>query len=347
MPDSFSPPRTHDALPPCCRNATSQQPPDRPREVTISTLCDTPDSPNACEDFDVFNVNFFTLSVREGVALTVRGGFVPATGMQSRSLVKPSSCSKKATMQCQGNNRLSVRSYLSEVSDAIKEQRRFRIGGLSGIVAGMCGLIIAYLSLAIAIRIPNGTLEFHFVEERGAVTALSAILLAMAAALSAATAFLARTESKSHVMLWTLFAGGFLFLSLDELMQFHERVGYWLDDRVALASFRGWNDLVVIAYGIVALPVAAILMPKILSYPRLVEMLGTAFTFYAFHTLIDTLQEPPTTVSIIIEESSKVLCAGFLVLTAFTGLARLAGSVQSNAILPAQDRRVQDRRLAG
>lgn len=241
---------------------------------------------------------------------------------------------------------LLLDSYLAEVSDALTQRRELRIPGLNSVIIGMCGLILAYLTLAVLIRIPSGMLEFHFVNERGAVTALSAILLAMAAALSLASAFLARTQSKSHVILWMLFSSGFLFLSLDELLQFHERIGYWLDDRVALSAFRGWNDLVVISYGVVALPIAACLLPKILSYPRLAEMLGTAFTFYALHTLIDTLQEPPTTVSIILEESAKVLCAGFLVLTAFTGLARLAGGVEIANRTSATDQKNIDRRVA-
>lgn len=227
-----------------------------------------------------------------------------------------------------GKRNLLVHSYGAEISDALTQRRDLRIPGLKSVVTGMCSLILAYLTLAVLIRVPTGMLEFHFVNERGAVTALSAILLAMAAALSLACVFLARAQSQSHVILWVLFSSGFLFLSLDELLQFHERVGYWLDDRVALSAFRGWNDLVVIAYGVVALPIAACLLPKILSYPRLAEMLGTAFAFYAFHTLIDTFQEPPTTASVILEESAKVLCAGFLVLAAFTGLVQLAGSVE-------------------
>jgi hypothetical protein len=245
------------------------------------------------------------------------------------------------------NRNLLLHSYLAAVSDALSHRRELRVPGLNLVIAGMCSLILAYLTLAVLIRIPTGMLEFHFVNERGAVTARSAILLAMAAALSLASAFLARTQSRSHVILWVLFSSGFLFLSLDELLQFHERVGYWLDDRVALPAFRGWNDLVVIAYGMVALPVAACMLPKILSYPRLAEMLATAFAFYVFHTVIDTLQEPPTSASIILEESAKVLCAGFLVLTAFTGLARLAGSVESATQSTSTNPKTSDQRLAG
>ena len=82
---------------------------------------------------------------------------------------------------------------------------------------------------------------------------------------------------------------------------------------------RRWNDIIVLLYGIVALSIALVLLPDILRYKMLLELFVIAFIFYAIHTLIDSTQDPRTTVSAILEESAKLFCCTFLALGTFIG----------------------------
>ena len=110
---------------------------------------------------------------------------------------------------------------------------------------------------------------------------------------------------------------------MDELLEFHERFGRYLDGRhlTGLASsFRGWNDIVVIAYGIAALVGLVFFLPTALKYPRFLELIGVAFFFYLIHTVIDSTQEPPTTTSVVLEESAKLLSSAMLAVTQYVGV---------------------------
>ena len=117
--------------------------------------------------------------------------------------------------------------------------------------------------------------------------------------------------------MWVIMAIGFFFLAMDELMQFHERLGSIMRRYADSGIFRNWNDIIVILYGVLALPVIAALLPGILRYRMYFELIVTAFVFYAIHTLIDATQSPRTQVSMILEESAKLLCVMFLALGTF------------------------------
>ena len=162
-------------------------------------------------------------------------------------------------------------------------------------------------------------LDYHFVSERGLITAMSAYLLAAASVFCLVTLTVQFREQKLNARLWVLMALGFAFLCLDETAQFHERLGNLIDDEWDSGAFRTWNDIIVILYGLVALPLVLVLLPDILRYQMLLELFVVAFIFYAIHTLIDSTQEPPTTVSIILEESAKLFCGVFLALGTFIG----------------------------
>lgn len=114
-------------------------------------------------------------------------------------------------------------------------------------------------------------------------------------------------------------AAGFAFLTLDELLMFHERLGKTIKDYADSGIFRNWNDIIVILYGVLVLPVVAVFLPSIIRYRMYLELLVTAFVFYAIHTLIDATQSPRTTVSATWEESAKILSVTFLALATFIG----------------------------
>ena len=92
---------------------------------------------------------------------------------------------------------------------------------------------------------------------------------------------------------------GLILLAADELMELHERIGRRLDgvDLLGLASggsVRGWNDVIVILYGVVALPFGVAFFPSLLRYPKLLELLCIAFGFFVIHTAVDSLVDPRT-----------------------------------------------------
>ena len=216
-------------------------------------------------------------------------------------------------------------SYRARLADASAYRRGDRLPPAFAQTALLLSLfVVAYLLVAV-VAVPSGSdRDFHFYEERGAVTALSAIFMAVACAFAAAAAHLCRGSSIRGFWAWLLMTAGLGFLALDELLEFHEYVGWLLDERDPLpsisGSFRTWNDIIVIAYGLLALPIGLWMLPVLLRYRGLIPALGVAFACYFVHTLIDSTQEPPTTLSIILEESAKLLCSASLALTLFLGL---------------------------
>lgn len=215
--------------------------------------------------------------------------------------------------------------------EAALDERRQPIESLGTIATSVCLLVAVYIVAAIVGT--SAPPEYHFVEERGAITALSAIFLAMSAGFAFATALGSLDGGTQTRLLWFGIAATMTLLAIDELMEFHEKIGGRLDeaDTAALASnagWRGWNDLLVVAYGLIALAFGILFLPTFLRFPRLIELLVTAFVFFVIHTAIDSMVEPRTTVSAIIEESAKLYCTAFLAL-AF--LAALLHTTRPNA----------------
>jgi len=191
------------------------------------------------------------------------------------------------------------------------------------------GCATVYMAAAILFVSPLEAPEYHFVHERGAVTALSAILLAMSSGFALSSLLLSGGARLETRIFWSLIAAGMAVLAVDELMELHEKIGGRLDeiDALGIASagaLRGWNDLIVILYGVAALPFVLTFLPSVLRYPRLLELLGAAFVFFVIHTSIDSLVEPRTTISAITEEAAKIYCACFLALAFLSTLLVIA-----------------------
>ena len=191
----------------------------------------------------------------------------------------------------------------------------------------------SYIALSIMFPPQGKPLKFHFANELGSITALSAIYLSMASAFSIGTLLISIRTKSTDILLWTLLALVFALLSLDELMQFHERFGSFIRGYVSSGIFRGWNDVIVILYGVIALPFAAIFFKKIIRYRGVAEFFIIAFVFYGVHTLIDSTQQPQTTVSVIFEESFKLFCGSMLTLGAFTGFLGSLWNYEENTKL--------------
>lgn len=189
-------------------------------------------------------------------------------------------------------------------------------------------LIVVAIYLAIAVIFhPHGPeISSDFQSEQGIVTVLSAVLLASGGAWAFAAFTLAPWPEKRYRLFWLILGIGIGFLALDELIGFHEKAGKALYEKTSLSvlvdetPLRNLNDLVVISYGLIALPMAIIFLPGLLRVPRVLELLCVAFACYAVHTLIDSVSEPPTNLTIIMEETAKVLSSCFIALAMLAGL---------------------------
>jgi len=182
------------------------------------------------------------------------------------------------------------------------------------VALGVIG-VLAWIGLSM-LAAPADEPMYHF-GEKGAVTALSTVFMAMAGALSLVVFYLRMEDWKSGAWFWLLLAAGFAFLAIDEQLMLHERGGNALENTQLGPSetFRNWNDLIVIGYGVVALGIVAFATREILKCRTFAILFATAFFFYAVHTGLDTVLPTDLAWKDVPEESAKLLCGLFLFLS--------------------------------
>ncbi|MCM8811653.1 MAG: hypothetical protein NC910_01205 [Candidatus Omnitrophica bacterium] len=181
--------------------------------------------------------------------------------------------------------------------------------------------VILYVAAAILLG-PPGRPEHHFHHEQGYVTVLSALLLAMASGFAGASFLLEQNPTGRSRLFWSLAFLSFLYLSFDELLEFHERMGELILGSVVgpVPLFRNWNDVIVIGYGMMAFLTFLYFLPVIRAYPGFEKRIALAAGFYVLHTLIDSTQQR-TSLSIILEESAKLFCSAFAASAMLFGMA--------------------------
>ena len=166
---------------------------------------------------------------------------------------------------------------------------------------------------------PAGKPTFHF-EEGGAVTGISPLMLAMSAGF-AFVMFLVRNHKELRVRAtWLLATAGLMFLALDEQIELHERIGGEIDALIQLASY-GLplaNDLIVIGYGIAAIPVLIYALPELLRWRGVLETFIIAALFFVIHTVIDTTDLESDPMWFIAEETAKLICVSFIFVAMLT-----------------------------
>jgi hypothetical protein len=214
---------------------------------------------------------------------------------------------------------LMVNNFSNQLRDAAIERRTLDVPNVVFIFVTVAGCTLVYIILAMFLVPLDEPREYQFVSEDGAITALSAIFLASASAFSLSTMTVLILKRDLHKWVWLVLAFGFAFLAFDELLQFHERVGSLVERFSSSGTFRNWNDIIVIIYGILALPMLIVMLPGLLRWRMVLEIFAIAFLFYMIHTLIDSISEPRTTVSVILEESAKLLSGACLMVGAFIG----------------------------
>lgn len=209
--------------------------------------------------------------------------------------------------------------FVDRVRAARNHRRRMALPRFAIPVTLVAAFTLVYIAAATGF-VQSGELSAgQFRTERGQIAVLSGYYLVAAACFSFASFVIATRTSPDDRLLWLIFALAFAFLAMDETVGIHERIGRWMDSTVGPGVFRGWNDVVVILYGVVALPVTFVLLPALLRYRMVLALFVIAFGFYAIHTFIDAVWEPPTTTSYILEESAKLYSGAMLALGAFAG----------------------------
>ena len=207
--------------------------------------------------------------------------------------------------------------FSDKLREAMAARKRTNLPNLNLIIISSVMFTLAYIILAL-FAIPGDRLpDYHFVSEDGAITALSAVYLAMACSFSIASLVVTIRAKEPHIWSWVIMISGFGLLALDEVLQFHERFGRFIEQHISSGIFRNWSDIIVIAYGIIALLIIVSILPSIMRHKMLLELFIVAFIFYCITTLIDSTQEPKTTISVILEESVKLFCVLFLALGTF------------------------------
>jgi hypothetical protein len=186
--------------------------------------------------------------------------------------------------------------------------------------------VLAYIGLSVLVAPPSvvdaqGTaLPYNFKSERGSITLLSSAMFLMAGGLAGGTLLLVWADRGRSRLLWLAFTAVMVYFSVDEVLGFHEEMGQFLDEHVSPGPFRTWNDVVVIIYGVVALPLALLLWREVLRYARLLPMLVITGVLYVATSSVDTLTESASATSTVIEEGIKVTCSTFFMLSMLTGL---------------------------
>jgi hypothetical protein len=217
--------------------------------------------------------------------------------------------------------------YVQTVREALVSRKGLHTASLGRVVVPVT-LALTVAFVAALLLAPGDDLAFQFRDERGLVTTLSAIALAMASGFAGA-AFFADRRPRHGLRAWWLLTGlGFLYFACDELLRFHERSGTFL--RVLIGSpayFKNWNDVIVIGYGVVGLAAVLFFLPKVLRLPVYVELLAIGFMAYALHTVVDSLPHSDqgglalvaTLPTNVIEEFAKLCAGSFFAAAMFTG----------------------------
>lgn len=206
---------------------------------------------------------------------------------------------------------------MRRLSEARRTRAHARLPRLDLIIGTVVAFTAGFIAWAISDAPPDGSAEYHFRNEGGAVTRLSGLYLVAAVVLSLGALAVAFNRREAGAWLWLVLTLGFAFLAVDERLQLHEQFGDMMK-QVSSGPFRNWNDVAVILYGVVALAILAALAPSLLRYRMVGELFVVAFAFYAAHTLIDASAN--TTLSVIAEEAAKLFSGAFLALAAGAGL---------------------------
>jgi hypothetical protein len=181
-------------------------------------------------------------------------------------------------------------SYIQSIRDALASRRRIEAPHLWTLAVPVLVLLAVIVTIAL-LAAPADDIDYHFRSEKGIVTACSAISLSMASGFAGACLLTEGRPGYGLRVWWLLTFLGFLFFACDELLRFHENIGTLVRHQVGdpRSTFRNWNDVVVVLYGVIAVGVLGWLGPRVLRLPLHAELLACGFVCYVLHTTIDVL----------------------------------------------------------
>ena len=218
---------------------------------------------------------------------------------------------------------------LNKIQYIGREHHKYLTPALCVFSIAALAAVSIFIGLSILQR-PDGThFYYNFAEEQGSITILSGASLATAALLAFICVFVTPATEKRQRIFFLIVALALTYLAVDEVMQFHETYGSLIDKYRSMRKIRHWlnvrtwNDMIIIIYGLAAIPVALYFLPTAVKIPFIPEYFLAAFICYCVHTLVDSYAEPPTTISYILEESMKVYTSAFLALGLVSGLVFL------------------------
>ncbi len=205
-------------------------------------------------------------------------------------------------------------SYKKNLVDALELRHRQTTPKIGGPVLLLAVGLFAYIWLTGLIT-PEGDPTEHFSEE-GLVTALSTVFMAMTCSFAGLCYLLNRRREGLGKYFWLMVSIGFLFFAIDEQYGYHEWWGnlLWDSEIGPPDSFRNWNDVIVISYGIIGLAGIIAFLPEVLRFPMVAEVLGTGFAFFALHTFIDST-ETSEEATMAVEESAKLFATAFFAMS--------------------------------
>lgn len=195
-------------------------------------------------------------------------------------------------------------------------------------------------------------ISYNFTRNEGSITILSTAILSVASLLAYVCFFINPTADRRQRIFFLIIGLALTFLALDEAINLHEQVGKAIDTVQSMRKIATklhistWNDIILVMYGIIALPLLVYFLPVTLQIPCIPEYFLAALLCFAIHISIDFIADPPTPLSYVFEESMKVYISTFLALGLFSGLAFLIktkkkkigrGDFQANRIFPAEE----------
>lgn len=167
----------------------------------------------------------------------------------------------------------------------------------------------------------------HYFGEGRAIDVMSALFLAVAGSFAWACFLLRRQALGEGRLFWMLLATGFLFVALDEMLEFHENVDYWLRETWVgwPPLFRNWNDVIVISYGVGGVALLARYWREIARLPQAFILLALGGAFYVLHTGIDSLVSNSAAKNLV-EESAKLTATAFFALSMLAAFIAMLGA---------------------
>ncbi|MCP3978630.1 MAG: hypothetical protein GY716_04755 [bacterium] len=188
-----------------------------------------------------------------------------------------------------------------------------RTNGLALAALALYGFVAIFISYLVWIG-PSER-PHHYFTEGSPVDWISSTFLMTSALLAWCVWFIDRGAPFRERIVWGACAVGLATIALDERFQFHERLDSdwlepWLGDPTWIKS---WNDLTVALYFLVAVALAAVVLPTILRVRGFREFLGLGFVFFAIHNYIDMSFEH-SSIKTETEESFKLLAGASFVL---------------------------------